>query len=432
VAGRRAPGLLSQFVMGGGRADDPDTGYGGLLGATVRFGSLLDENAVSTLTGGPRPEPRQPGRPTAQGGGQPPEEHPPWLQAALGLTPPAQADRPGPAAREAPQAAAQGAAPAAGRGLAESVAGQVAPRVAGEQALKQTVRSAAKPVAGVAAGEAERAAIRKLVPTALGRGATKVTGGPWATPVNAAMEGLDHTVGTPEFMGGEGFGKPTPFWNNDRKFDAETSADGKILGGAVQDPTGGALSYAGAAFNGWSKPVQSGKTIAVDAPSDVVGAVAGGAKSRDDEIRRTGRLSLDGGQGNAWEATKGHAAEHGLGQPADGGVRSRRVRHRRPGDRPPRAAEPERPGRVRPPARPVRAAAEAAGVAADRDVGVPRRGRGGRPGEGRTWPSYFAGDALPRPARPTPRRTSTAPWPRSTRRSASCGRPRRRGRVPVP
>jgi hypothetical protein len=307
------PALLSRFVMGGGRPDDPESGYGGLTGAAVRFGSLLDENAVSSLTRGPRQERPQAGHPN-QGGGPESDEQPPWLRAALGQVPTAQMTTPVPQPRP-PVSSAEAAAPAAGRGVAESVAGQVGPRVAGEQALKQTVRSAAKPVAGVAAGEAERAAIRKLVPTALGRGATKVTGGPWATPVNAAMEGLDHTVGTPEFMGGEGFGKPTPFWNNDRKFDAETSADGKILGGAVQDPTGGALSYAGAAFNGWSKPVQSGKTIAVDAPSDVVGAVAGGAKSRDDEIRRTGRLSLDGGQGNAWEATKGHAAEHGWANP---------------------------------------------------------------------------------------------------------------------
>ncbi len=46
------PRMLANFVQGGGHPDDPSSGFGGQAGAVTRFGSLLDTDAVSTLTSG--------------------------------------------------------------------------------------------------------------------------------------------------------------------------------------------------------------------------------------------------------------------------------------------------------------------------------------------------------------------------------------------
>lgn len=45
-----SPEMLESFVRGGGR--DYDSGFGGQFGSVARFGTLLDSNAVSALTGG--------------------------------------------------------------------------------------------------------------------------------------------------------------------------------------------------------------------------------------------------------------------------------------------------------------------------------------------------------------------------------------------
>lgn len=50
--GTEDPEMMANFVAGGGDREQPETGYGGMPGAVTRFGSLLDSNAIATLTGG--------------------------------------------------------------------------------------------------------------------------------------------------------------------------------------------------------------------------------------------------------------------------------------------------------------------------------------------------------------------------------------------
>jgi hypothetical protein len=47
------PASLSAFVAGGADPETPEQGFGGEFGAVSRFGSLVDADAVGTLTGGP-------------------------------------------------------------------------------------------------------------------------------------------------------------------------------------------------------------------------------------------------------------------------------------------------------------------------------------------------------------------------------------------
>ncbi len=46
------PNIMAAFVQGGGRQDDPASGFGGQFGAVTRFGSLMDQNATAALTSG--------------------------------------------------------------------------------------------------------------------------------------------------------------------------------------------------------------------------------------------------------------------------------------------------------------------------------------------------------------------------------------------
>jgi hypothetical protein len=123
------------------------------------------------------------------------------------------------------------------------------------------------------------------------------TGGPLATPINAAMELLEHTYGLPEPLGGRGWGTPTPWDENESGFRDATSADNKLLGGLFNDPTHGLLSSAGAAFNAWSQPIQSTMTLGRGV-KDVGQATTSSEGTQRHEVERTGKLNLTSG---GWE-----------------------------------------------------------------------------------------------------------------------------------